>query len=215
MPVIVQITLSPEDAADEKVVKKAAGRSTGIEPESISGIRILKRSVDARQKNIKVILSVEVFTGNESVIPLIRPFTPDDVSYQREILITGAGPAGLFAALRLTELGLRPVILERGRDVSSRKKDIARISREHIVDPDSNYCFGEGGAGTYSDGKLYTRSKKRGDNSRVLELLVLHGADPNILYEAHPHLGTDKLPHIISNVRKSIIDAGGSCSAPG
>jgi len=118
-------------------------------------------------------------------------------------------PAGLFAALRLIELGIRPVILERGRDVSLRKKDIARISREHIVDTDSNFCFGEGGAGTYSDGKLYTRSKKRGDNTRVLELLCFHGANPNIMYEAHPHLGTDKLPGIISNIRKSILDAGG------
>ena len=134
---------------------------------------------------------------------------PVDVSLKREVIIVGAGPAGLFAALRLIELGLRPVILERGRDVSSRKKDIAMISREQIVDPESNYCFGEGGAGTYSDGKLYTRSKKRGDNIRVLELLCLHGANENIMYEAHPHLGTDKLPGIISNIRKSIIDAGG------
>jgi uncharacterized FAD-dependent dehydrogenase len=134
---------------------------------------------------------------------------PVDVNLKQEVIIIGAGPAGLFAALRLIELGLRPVILERGRDVSSRKKDIALISREQIVNPDSNYCFGEGGAGTYSDGKLYTRSKKRGDNTRVLELLSLHGANENILYEAHPHLGTDKLPGIISEIRKSIVDAGG------
>jgi uncharacterized FAD-dependent dehydrogenase len=131
------------------------------------------------------------------------------VSLKREVIIVGAGPAGLFAALRLIELGLRPVIIERGRDVSARKRDIARISRQQIVDPDSNYCFGEGGAGTYSDGKLYTRSKKRGDNSRVLELLCLHGANENIMYEAHPHLGTDKLPGIISQIRKTIVDAGG------
>ena len=126
-----------------------------------------------------------------------------------EVIIVGAGPAGLFAALRLIELGIRPVIIERGKDVSSRKKDIARISREQVIDPDSNYCFGEGGAGTFSDGKLYTRSKKRGDNRRVLELLCLHGANENILYEAHPHLGTEKLPGIISKVRKSITDSGG------
>jgi hypothetical protein len=125
------------------------------------------------------------------------------------ILIVGAGPAGLFAALRLIELGLCPVIIERGRDVSARKKDIAMISREQIVDPDSNYCFGEGGAGTYSDGKLYTRSKKKGDNTRVLELLCFHGANENIMYEAHPHLGTDKLPGIITEIRKSIVEAGG------
>jgi uncharacterized FAD-dependent dehydrogenase len=148
-------------------------------------------------------------SGDDSSVPSINPFIPVDVSLKKEVIIVGAGPAGLFAALRLIELGIRPVIIERGRDVSSRKKDIARISREQIVDPDSNYCFGEGGAGTYSDGKLYTRSKKRGDNNRVQELLCLHGANNNIMYEAHPHLGTDKLPGIISEIRKSIIDAGG------
>ena len=124
------------------------------------------------------------------------------MSNKKEVIIVGAGPAGLFAALRLIELGIRPVIIERGRDVSSRKIDIAKISREQIVNPDSNYCFGEGGAGTYSDGKLYTRSKKRGDNTRVLELLCLHGANENIMYEAHPHLGTDKLPGIISKYQE-------------
>lgn len=154
-----------------------------------------------------MLATVELFTGDFPAV--IKPFRLKDVSKSKEVLIIGAGPAGLFSALRLIESGLRPVIIERGRDVSARKRDIARISREHIVDPDSNYCFGEGGAGTYSDGKLYTRSKKRGDNSRVLELFCLHGANENILYEAHPHLGTDKLPGIISNIRKSIIDAGG------
>jgi uncharacterized FAD-dependent dehydrogenase len=152
---------------------------------------------------------VEVITEDESPVQTISPFLPVNVTDSREVIIIGAGPAGLFAALRLIELGIRPVILERGRDVASRKKDIARISREQIVNPESNYCFGEGGAGTYSDGKLYTRSKKRGDNTRVLELLCWHGANENILYEAHPHLGTDKLPRIISSIRKSIIDAGG------
>jgi hypothetical protein len=152
---------------------------------------------------------VEVFSGVDYSIPEISPFVPKNVSREREVIVVGAGPAGLFAALRLIELGIRPVIIERGRDVSSRKKDIARISREQIVDPESNYCFGEGGAGTYSDGKLYTRSKKRGDNLRVLELLCLHGASNNIMYEAHPHLGTDKLPGIIANIRQSILDAGG------
>jgi uncharacterized FAD-dependent dehydrogenase len=137
------------------------------------------------------------------------PFNQQNVAGKPEVIIVGAGPAGLFAALRLIELGIRPVIIERGKDISSRKKDIARISREQIINPDSNYCFGEGGAGTFSDGKLYTRSKKRGDNKRVLELLCLHGANENILYEAHPHLGTDKLPGIISQVRKSITSSGG------
>ena len=206
---LVQINLAPAAAADEAVIKKISASLAGIDQAEVTALRVLKRSVDARKKNIRVNLSVEVFSGLDSAIPSINPFIPADVTLKQEVIIVGAGPAGLFAALRLIELGLRPVIIERGRDVSARKKDIAQISREQIVDPDSNYCFGEGGAGTYSDGKLYTRSKKRGDNTRVLELLCIHGANENILYEAHPHLGTDKLPGIISGIRKSILDAGG------
>jgi uncharacterized protein len=205
----VQINLAPAAAADEAAVRKVASSLAGLKQESVSAIRVIKRSVDARKKNIRVNLTVEVFSGDEASQSQIAPFGARNVSAKQEVIIIGAGPAGLFAALRLIELGLRPVIFERGRDVSSRKKDIAAISREQKVDPDSNYCFGEGGAGTYSDGKLYTRSKKRGDNSRVLELLCLHGANENILYEAHPHLGTDKLPGIISTIRSSITDAGG------
>jgi hypothetical protein len=205
----VQINLSPGAAADENQIKKIAATLAGVNISEIISLRIVKRSVDARKKNIRVNLSVEVITEDESPVQTISPFLPLNVTDSREVIIIGAGPAGLFAALRLIELGIRPVILERGRDVASRKKDIARISREQIVNPESNYCFGEGGAGTYSDGKLYTRSKKRGDNTRVLELLCWHGANENILYEAHPHLGTDKLPRIISSIRKSIIDAGG------
>jgi uncharacterized protein len=206
---LVQINLAPAAAADEAVIKKISASLAGIDQSDVTALRVLKRSVDARKKNIRVNLSVEVFSGLDSAIPSINPFIPADVTLKQEVIIVGAGPAGLFAALRLIELGLRPVIIERGRDVSARKKDIAQISREQIVDPDSNYCFGEGGAGTFSDGKLYTRSKKRGDNTRVLELLCIHGANENIMYEAHPHLGTDKLPGIISGIRKSILDAGG------
>jgi uncharacterized protein len=206
---LVQINLSPAAASDEAAIKKISASLAGLDLSSVTAVRVLKRSVDARKKNIRVNLSVEVFSGTDSSVPSIAPFMPVDVTLKKEVIIVGAGPAGLFAALRLIELGLRPLIIERGRDVSSRKKDIARISREQLVDPESNYCFGEGGAGTYSDGKLYTRSKKRGDNTRVLELLCLHGANTNIMYEAHPHLGTDKLPGIISEIRKSIIDAGG------
>ena len=206
---LVQINLAPAAAADEAVIKKISASLAGIDQAEVTALRVLKRSVDARKKNIRVNLSVEVFSGLDSAIPSINPFIPADVTLKQEVIIVGAGPAGLFAALRLIELGLRPLIIERGRDVSTRKKDIARISREQLIDPDSNYCFGEGGAGTYSDGKLYTRSKKRGDNTRVLELLCIHGANENILYEAHPHLGTDKLPGIISGIRKSILDAGG------
>ena len=206
---LVQINLSPASAADETAIRKIAASLAGIDIAAITALRVIKRSVDARKKNIRVNLTVEIFSGKDSEIPVISPFIPIDVSLRQEVIIVGAGPSGLFAALRLIELGLSPVIIERGRDVSTRKRDIARISREQIVDPDSNYCFGEGGAGTYSDGKLYTRSKKRGDNIRVLELLCLHGANENILYEAHPHLGTDKLPGIISGIRKSIVEAGG------
>lgn len=205
----IRLNLTPQAASDEAVIRKSSASVAGIDHSQVSFIRILRRSVDARKKNIRVNLSVEVFTGEESILPQISPFKVNDVSLKQEVIIIGAGPAGLFAALRLIELGIRPVIIERGRDVSARKKDIARISREHIVDPDSNYCFGEGGAGTFSDGKLYTRSKKRGDNLRVLELLCLHGADNNILYEAHPHLGTDRLPGVISKIRESITDSGG------
>jgi uncharacterized protein len=205
----IQINLNPAAAADESAIRKIAASLSGIDPEAITSLRVIKRSVDARKKNIRINLTVEVFSGQNSSTPVISPFHPVNVKEKQEVIIIGAGPAGLFAALRLIELGLRPVILERGRDVSSRKKDIAQISREQLVNPESNYCFGEGGAGTYSDGKLYTRSKKRGDNTRVLELLCFHGANENILYEAHPHLGTDKLPGIISDIRKSIIDTGG------
>jgi hypothetical protein len=205
----VQINLNPAAAADESVVRKIAASLARIDLQSVTGMRVIKRSIDSRKKNIRVNLTVELFSEADPEIPHINPFISTDVSRKPEIIIVGAGPAGLFAALRLIELGLRPVIIERGKDVSSRKIDIARISREHIVNPDSNYCFGEGGAGTYSDGKLYTRSKKRGENYRVLEMLCLHGANENIMYEAHPHLGTDKLPRIISGIRKSILDAGG------
>ena len=209
MPQQVQIILDPEAAADINTVRNTAARAAKTDPSAISEIRIIKRSVDARQKNIRIILTVDIILPGEASSQAVRPFISKDVTSQREIIIIGAGPAGLFAALKLIESGLRPVIFERGKDVSARKRDIARISREHYVDPDSNYCFGEGGAGTFSDGKLYTRSKKRGDNSRVLELLCTFGADKSILYEAHPHLGTDKLPAIISAVRRSITEAGG------
>jgi hypothetical protein len=205
----VKLNLDPAEVSDDNLIRKIAGHQAGIAASDIKDIRIIRRSVDARKQNIRINLVIEILTGDESFTPALSPFIPENVSGRKEVIIVGAGPAGLFAALRLAELGLRPVIFERGKDVSSRKRDIARISREHLVDPDSNYCFGEGGAGTFSDGKLYTRSKKRGENRRVLELLCLHGANENILYEAHPHLGTDKLPGIITGIKKSILDAGG------
>jgi uncharacterized FAD-dependent dehydrogenase len=156
----VQINLAPSAAADEAAVKKISASLAGIDQTEITSIRVVKRSVDARKKNIRINLTVDVFSGGEEALPNISPFIPQNVTNKQEVIIIGAGPAGLFAALRLIELGIRPVIIERGRDVSTRKKDIALISREQIVNPESNYCFGEGGAGTYSDGKLYTRSTK-------------------------------------------------------
>jgi len=205
----VSFSLPPEASADEKQIKMAAALRAGIDPAQVTGFRIVRKSIDARQRAIKVSFTIEISEGEDDHVREIEPLRFRDVSKAEEVIITGAGPAGLFAALRLCELGLRPVILERGRDVSERKKDIARISREHVVDSDSNYCFGEGGAGAFSDGKLYTRSQKRGNNLRVLELFRHHGAPENILYESHPHIGSDKLPSIISSIRKSITDAGG------
>ncbi len=205
----VLISLSPAAAANILTIKKAACSRAGIDQEKIRAVRIIRKSVDARKKNIRVNLTVELLSEEENPLTAVSPFRFRNVTNAPEVIVIGAGPAGLFASLRLIELGIRPVIIERGRDVSARKRDIAAISRYQTVDPDSNYCFGEGGAGTFSDGKLYTRSKKRGDNSRVLELLVINGAGENILYEAHPHIGTDKLPGIIASVRNSITEAGG------
>ena len=210
MALTVNLNLSPQEAADDTIVKINAAKSAHISGNKISHFRILKKSIDARQKQIRVNISVELLFEEDLVGLESNDFCPCNVENAKEVIIVGAGPAGLFAALRLIELNIRPIILERGKEVSLRKRDIAELCRTGSVNADSNYCFGEGGAGTFSDGKLYTRSKKRGDNSRVLDLLCFHGADSNILYEAHPHLGTDKLPLVISNIRKSILDAGGA-----
>jgi uncharacterized protein len=205
----VNMVLNPEAAANRESIIKRAASALRCKPSDIADIRIIRRSVDARKPAIQINLEVEVYTGTERADSVAKEFLHRDVAAAPEVIIVGSGPAGLFAALRLIELGLRPVILERGKDVSSRKVDLALISREHVVNPDSNYCFGEGGAGTYSDGKLYTRSKKRGDNRSVLELLHTFGADEKILYEAHPHIGTDRLPGIIRKIRETILECGG------
>lgn len=205
----VDLVLTPQAAADDSEVRKRAASALKCKPSDISFFRIIRRSVDARKPSVVVNMGIDVFRGDEKDELAKYNYRLRNVEASGEVIIIGSGPAGLFAALRLIELGLRPVIIERGKDVSERKKDLARISREHIVDPDSNYCFGEGGAGTYSDGKLYTRSKKRGDNTMVLNMLHFFGAAESILYEAHPHVGTDKLPGIIRNMRQTILECGG------
>lgn len=209
MPQLVTLVLTPEQAADVHYRTALAARRLGIREDEIALVRVVKRSIDARQRQPKVNLSLEIYVDCE---PQPEPvhFDYPDVSHATEVVIVGSGPAGLFAALRLIELGFRPILLERGREVSARKVDIARINRNGDVDPESNYAFGEGGAGTFSDGKLFTRSKKRGDYNRALQTLVFHGAAPEILYEAHPHIGTDKLPYIIARICRTIADAGGT-----
>ncbi|MDE6876695.1 MAG: NAD(P)/FAD-dependent oxidoreductase [Alistipes sp.] len=204
----IALVLSPREAADVRFYTALAARRMGVAERDVALVRVVKRSIDARQRQPKVNLTLEIFVDGEPTPGPVH-FDYPSVAGRTEVVIVGAGPAGLFAALRLIELGLRPVLLERGRDVSARKVDIARINRNGRVDPDSNYAFGEGGAGTFSDGKLFTRSKKRGDYNKALRTLVFHGATPEILYEAHPHIGTDRLPGIIRNIRKTIVDAGG------
>lgn len=205
----LQIRVLPEQAANEEGIKQYLEHEKGLEVRHINHIRILKRSIDARQRTIYVNLTIKVYIDEE---PADQPFTPieyHDVSDKPAAIVVGAGPGGLFAALRLIELGIRPIVLERGKNVHERRKDIAKISREHIVNPESNFSFGEGGAGAFSDGKLYTRSKKRGNVDRILQIFCQHGASESILADAHPHIGTDKLPRVIENMRNTIIRCGG------
>ena len=205
----LDLALSPSDAADSARLTDHAARALGVTPERITDLRVLRRSVDARRRHLIVNMRLQIVADEPA--PSFEPvrFDYPDVSKRDPVLVVGAGPACLFAALRLIERGFKPVILERGKEVGERKRDIALIHREHTLDPESNYCFGEGGAGTFSDGKLYTRSKKRGDNSRALERLHAHGAADSILYEAHPHIGSDRLPAIVASLRRAIRQAGG------
>ena len=204
-----QLRVLPEQAASEQHIKQYVSREKGLDIRTIHAVRVLKRSIDARQRTIYVNLKVQVFI-NET--PTEEEFVRTEyrnVEGKPQVVVVGAGPGGLFAALRLIELGLRPVVVERGKNVRDRKTDLARISREHKVDPESNYSFGEGGAGAYSDGKLYTRSKKRGSVDKILNVFCQHGASTSILIDAHPHIGTDKLPRVIENMRNTILACGG------
>lgn len=204
-----QLRILPEQAASEQSLKQYISREKGLDVRTINAIRILKRSIDARQRTIYVNLTIRVFVNETpSEEEFVRTDYPN-VEGRPAVIVVGAGPGGLFAALKLIELGLRPIVVERGKNVRERKEDLARISREHKVDAESNYSFGEGGAGAYSDGKLYTRSKKRGSVEKILNVFCQHGASPTILSDAHPHIGTDKLPRVIENLRNTILACGG------
>lgn len=204
----INLSLTPKQASDEQFYKPILAEKLHVGEERIKLINVRRKSIDARQRAIRVNLGVEVFLDELPSEEKIE-FNYDLVDQKPQVIIVGAGPAGLFAALRLIELGFKPLIFERGKNVSDRKRDIAKIHREHLVDPDSNYGFGEGGAGTFSDGKLYTRSKKRGNIRKILEVLYANGALPEILIDAHPHIGTNMLPGIITSIRNKIIEAGG------
>ncbi|MBS1950912.1 MAG: FAD-dependent oxidoreductase [Bacteroidetes bacterium] len=201
-----EIVLSPEEAFDEAKFKASLYEKLKLDPNDVF-IRPIRRSIDARGKKVLVRVQVELFSAGIQQLNYSKDYP--DVSKKPSVIIVGTGPAGLFAAIRLIEMGIKPILFERGKDVQSRRHDLAAINKEHIVNPESNYCFGEGGAGTYSDGKLYTRSTKRGDVGRILQILLAHGAPEEILYDAHPHIGTNKLPKIVMALRESILRAGG------
>jgi len=209
MPREIQITIPAEFTDDHTYLVTAVAKSTGVEKNRITNVQVRKKSIDARGRQIKLVMSViawidEVYMPESAFLPDFK-----NVKDQQEVFIIGAGPAGYFSALQLLEMGIKPVIIERGKEVRSRRRDLAAITKNHIVNPESNYCFGEGGAGTYSDGKLYTRSDKRGDIKRVLDLFIYFGAAVDIGIDAKPHIGTNKLPEIIQNMRKCILDHGG------
>jgi len=207
----IQLRVKPEEAANASHLISILAQAIGQEQSTISGYHILKQSIDARSRqqvwiNLAILAFVNEPPSNRFDAEIEFPTLPINA---KEVIIIGAGPAGLFAALECIQQGLRPIVLERGKDVRSRRRDLAKLNKEGIVNPESNYCFGEGGAGTYSDGKLYTRSNKRGSIDKILRLFYQFGADERILYEAHPHIGTNKLPHIISAMRAQIERSGG------
>jgi uncharacterized protein len=206
----VSIKVLPSEAGDDTALHKILAAACSVSPQQVFGHNILKQSIDSRGRQTWFHLTVNVFIDEPyQPVPLV-PMELKDVKHSdRKVVIVGAGPAGLFAALQLIQLGIKPIVLERGKDVRARRRDLAAINKQGVVNPESNYCFGEGGAGTYSDGKLYTRSTKRGDVFKILSTLVQFGANESILFEAHPHIGTNKLPHIIVSIREKIIECGG------
>lgn len=206
----ISLKLLPSEAADDGIIKNYIAQATAARKTSVSGFNILKRSIDARSRQVWINITVQAFIDEPFQLRKLQHFNFRDAKNStQKVIIVGTGPAGLFAALKLLESGIKPIIMERGKDVKARRRDLAILNKQGIVNPESNYCFGEGGAGTYSDGKLYTRSSKRGDVDRILNLFVHFGADENILFESHPHIGTNKLPNIIISIRKKIIDCGG------
>ena len=204
-----QFRVQPQMAANEQALRSWLADEYGFDVRTVTAVRILRRSIDARQRTIFVNLKVRVYINEQPQDDEYQHTDYPDVSDRPQVIVVGAGPGGLFAALRLIELGLRPIVLERGKDVHERKRDLSQITKTQQVDDESNYCFGEGGAGAYSDGKLYTRSKKRGSIEKILNVFCQHGASTNILADAHPHIGTDKLPRVIENMRNTIINSGG------
>lgn len=205
----LQLRLLPQQAVDEQSIKEHVAREQGIDRRTLRHIRVLKRSIDARQRTIYVNLKVRIYINEDPDDEAFARVIYNNVEKRPAVVVVGAGPGGLFAALRLIELGLRPIVVERGKDVHERKKDLSLITKTQKVDAESNYCFGEGGAGAYSDGKLYTRSKKRGSTEKILNVFCQHGASTAILSDAHPHIGTDKLPRVIENMRNTILASGG------
>lgn len=203
-----QISVSPENSVNEISLKKILSEKLDLKIDSFD-FRITKRSIDARRGKVKINLTVNAYIDEQAPTELYPKKEYPSVSNKEEVIIIGFGPAGMFAALKLIEIGYKPIVLERGKEVRNRRRDIAAITKEQIINPDSNYCFGEGGAGTFSDGKLYTRSKKRGDVNAILQILVQHGAPEDIMVDAHPHVGTNKLPNVVSNIRETILNAGG------
>lgn len=204
-----QVRVLPRDAYTEEAIAQYLIREKGLDQHSLTGVRVLRRSIDARQRTVYVNLTVRAYINEMPQKDMFERVDYGDVSERPQVVVVGAGPGGLFAALRLIELGVRPIVLERGKDVRERKLDLARIARTHVVDPESNYCFGEGGAGAYSDGKLFTRSKKRGNVRKILNVFCQHGAPSAILSDVHPHIGTDRLPRVIENMREQIRKSGG------